>query len=156
MVHMVNVFQWGLAHNPAQVIPTIAKSPRAGPRKSTSWDAAYQSIRRLCKKNARGVRKVSDAIAQQFLKGGKGQTDLITAYQQAGGNIDPCSFFQSVISLMDHRKSFPYHCIFQLGLCPRWKVTHVHKSVQYKGPQKAREIWFINLLRPSYVKAFLL
>ena len=47
----------------------------------------------VVQKNSRGVRKVSDAIANQFLKGGKGQTDLITAYQQAGGNIDPCRFF---------------------------------------------------------------
>lgn len=71
------------------MIPSITKLSGPKPAKSLSKEAAYQAIRRLCKKNSRGARKVSDAIAKQFLKGGHGQQDLIKAYQKAGGDADP-------------------------------------------------------------------
>ena len=69
------------------MVPTICKTPSLGV-KSTSKNAAYQAIRRLVKKNRSGTRKVGDAIAKQFLRGGKGQADLIKAYIAAGGDIE--------------------------------------------------------------------
>lgn len=50
--------------------------------------AAYQTIRRLVSKNRYGKRKVSDAIAKQFVGGGKGQADLIDLYIANGGDKD--------------------------------------------------------------------
>lgn len=70
-----------------QVVPTISKTSSLG-AKSTSKNAAYQAIRRLVKKNSSGIRRVSDAIAKQFKRGGKGQADLIQSYIAAGGDIE--------------------------------------------------------------------
>lgn len=69
-----------------QVVPTIAKSPTSAGHKSLSKGAAYQAIRRLVRKSGHGSRRVSAAIAKQFNSGGKGQADLIKAYQSAGGD----------------------------------------------------------------------
>ncbi len=69
-----------------QVVPTIAKSPASAGHKSLSKAAAYQAIRRLVRRGTTGTRQVSAAIVKQFNGGGRGQTDLIKAYQTAGGD----------------------------------------------------------------------
>lgn len=57
--------------------------------KYVSDNAAEQGIRRLCKENAKGKRKVNDAIANQFFEGGAARKELIRLYVEAGGNHDP-------------------------------------------------------------------
>ena len=92
------------------MIPTIAKQP-----KSTTYAAAYAAIRRLCRKNARGVRKVSETVAKQFTKGGKSQEDLIRAYQECGGDTAP-----RLTNLANLDKT----CILCVGLIDSCTVKH--------------------------------
>ena len=55
-----------------------------------SDNGAEQAIRRLCKPNAKGHKKVSSEIAKQFFNGGQGRKELIKLFIESGGNHDPC------------------------------------------------------------------
>ena len=52
-----------------------------------SDNGAEQAIRRLCKPNAKGHKKVSSEIAKQFFNGGQGRKELIKLFIESGGTM---------------------------------------------------------------------
>lgn len=49
---------------------------------------AEQAIRRMCKPNSKGKRKVSEDIANQFFAGGVGRKELIRLYVESNADKD--------------------------------------------------------------------
>lgn len=67
-------------------------------RRPISDGGAEQAIRRMCKPDSKGKRKVNADIAKQFLEGGQGRKEFIKFFIDCGGNHEPCQWLVYVFN----------------------------------------------------------